>query len=575
MKVCFAYIHQYKNIKDVGISLDSHFLYEYDSERKVLTINDNEQHIDYFYGKNIYSLAVIAGNNGAGKSNALRFILNAVVDGVNDKSKCNGIVVYRDKNGLSYYSNDKNVRVVYNGRTVNETYYMSCQTFFYSSHSIHCIRGEDIFTEEWDGMYNATDSVRMIKDYESYVNANNLNGLRTYENYLITHTGQRGFKLLLFLKDYYMREARLEKLEIPPEVMILPNSSGYYHILDKGNVERGNKQYNGNMRSWQSLKNRVLYDFFITSLINYSCNENDYFSWQPLIESWEEFVKTNESEDIFILWDLWTKGKDHSKELNRIRDVVHAIDYTCDFDDIYGRYHLKIEGNIEKVSRFIDDVYNTREFLAARFIDTAPSYDGVNDAMMSSGEEKFLYLMAELYFSHCIHWQKFDNKKVPTLFVLDEAELGYHPEWQRKFISYLLDFFNHYKQKDIQIVLTTHSPILLSDIARQDTVLLEKEKDKPKLVENHHETFGTNIFELYRDSFFLKEGLMGEYAERVIKKILSDIENKNEVDTLRRRIQLVGDPQIRNYLTMKYASINKDGAVSLLEDQIKQIKERQ
>ena len=68
---------------------------------------------------------------------------------------------------------------------------------------------------------------------------------------------------------------------------------------------------------------------------------------------------------------------------------------------------------------------------------------------------------------------------------------------------------------------------------------------------------------------------MGEYAERVIKKILSDIENKNEVDTLRRRIQLVGDPQIRNYLTMKYASINKDGAVSLLEDQIKQIKERQ
>ena len=67
---------------------------------------------------------------------------------------------------------------------------------------------------------------------------------------------------------------------------------------------------------------------------------------------------------------------------------------------------------------------------------------------------------------------------------------------------------------------------------------------------------------------------MGEFAENVIKKILSDIEEGKDVETLPERIQLIGDPQIRNYLTMKYASINKEGAVSLLEDQIRQIKDK-
>lgn len=119
--------------------------------------------------------------------------------------------------------------------------------------------------------------------------------------------------------------------------------------------------------------------------------------------------------------------------------------------------------------------------MAARYFDVSFSYDASSDAMLSSGEEKLLYLMAEIYYSHILQPKKFDNMDAPSLYVLDEAELGLHPEWQRAFVSYLLAFFDYFPLEDIQIVLTTHSPILLSDILRQDIVLLKKKMKRQSL----------------------------------------------------------------------------------------------
>ena len=106
----------------------------------------------------------------------------------------------------------------------------------------------------------------------------------------------------------------------------------------------------------------------------------------------------------------------------------------------------------------------------------------------------------------------------------------------------------------------------------QDTVLLEKREGKTIPKEEKRETFGTNIFELYRDSFFLKDGLMGEFATRKIKEIVEDVEKSRNVETLAKRISMIGDPQIRNYLTMRFSAINKNDAIDLLNDQIQQIR---
>ena len=584
MKVCYVYIWKYKNLENVGLSIDSHYLYHLNNSTKELSISDNSNHIECFYGKNIYSLCVIAGNNGAGKSNAIRFLLSTAVEGMNEKSSCKGIVVFRDERGkLCYYSSDSEVHVRYDGKDIDKVGFIGCKSFFYSSHAMYKLPhgmlsfgSTDILLEELTGLYNATESVRIVKDYELYSNINALGGNRSYNDYLLAHMSQRSFKLLLFLRDYYLRTKQLAGLTLPPCVLILANSSGYNRYINS--KEYQDKRYGSNIRKWDSLRNKILYEFFITSLLNKAFdnktinNIDEFAKWQPLIDSWESLVIESESDDVISLWETWMIDKNFAIDLNRILSVVKIINTTCTFNETYGRFSLQLKDNYNAVNSFIDSIYKTREFIAARFIDVTLSFNGINEAMMSSGEEKFLYLMAELYYSHIINEEKYDNVDAPSLYVFDEAELGYHPEWQRNFVAYLLDFFNHYDQQGIQIIITTHSPILLSDVTMQDTVLLEKREGKTIPKEEKRETFGTNIFELYRDSFFLKDGLMGEFATRKIKEIVEDVEKSRNVETLAKRISMIGDPQIRNYLTMRFSAINKNDAIDLLNDQIQQIR---
>ena len=571
MKVCYIYIKKYKNLEDIGISLDSHYIFEFDKGKKVLSVHENTRYIACFYGDNIYSLAVIAGKNGVGKSNTLRFLLNAVVDGMGDKSDCEGITVYKDRDRLLCSPEDTDIKVEYNGRPIESCPHKSCRTFFYTSHPIYNIRNWDILAQELGGMYNASDSVRCLYDQEKYVNDGKPKGTLSYYEYLLAHLSQRSFKLLQFLIGYYRNDRVIKGLTIPPYILILVNSSGFYKYTHT-NAIKSDKTYNRQIRDWNDVRNATLYDFFITALLNKTTNQNEYEKWQPLIDGWEKKVRNSQDENVIKLWEEWISGEKYQDELQRILTVVNTINQKCLFNKTTGHFFFYLRDNLDALSEFVSLIYNNREFLAARYFDVALSYDGGTDAMMSSGEEKLLYLLAEIYYSHIIEEKKFDNIKPPTLYVLDEAELGLHPDWQRTFVSYLLAFFDYYQQRNIQILLTTHSPILLSDILRQDIVLLNKEDGHTFVDEKNKETFGTNIFELYRDSFFLNDGLMGKLAEKKITEIVQDIENRRNLENLALRISMIGDPQIRNYLTMKYAAIDQNRAISLLENQIEQIR---
>ncbi|MCG3670753.1 ATP-binding protein [Aliarcobacter butzleri] len=129
------------------------------------------------------------------------------------------------------------------------------------------------------------------------------------------------------------------------------------------------------------------------------------------------------------------------------------------------------------------------------------------------------------------------NHEKNVLFLLDELELGLHPQWQKMIIN-LLSKIKTKKNKKVYFVLTSHSPFILSDIPKENVIFLEKFDDKtekkyPKLdikglengncinVSKHIElkTFGANIHTLLSDGFFMSDGLMGEFAKNKIKTI--------------------------------------------------------
>lgn len=110
-----------------------------------------------------------------------------------------------------------------------------------------------------------------------------------------------------------------------------------------------------------------------------------------------------------------------------------------------------------------------------------------------------------------------------ALLFIDEGETYYHPEWQRRYISTLLEMINHKKRNSrLQIVLTTNSPFILSDILLEDAVYLDKKEDGP-----FDRTLGQNIHTLLKENFFMSYTI-GEYARMFIEDIMLCLQNPEQ-----------------------------------------------
>lgn len=151
---------------------------------------------------------------------------------------------------------------------------------------------------------------------------------------------------------------------------------------------------------------------------------------------------------------------------------------------------------------------------------------------LSSGEKQLLNNFGALIYhlrnldSVVNTGKRYENANI----ILEEIELYFHPEYQRQIVKMLIDKirardFNNLKR--INITFVTHSPFILSDIPLCNVLYLGKEESSE--VGN---TFGANIYDLLRDSFFLTSDI-GELAHSKIDEMIklyhqADSENKRK-----------------------------------------------
>jgi hypothetical protein len=149
--------------------------------------------------------------------------------------------------------------------------------------------------------------------------------------------------------------------------------------------------------------------------------------------------------------------------------------------------------------------------------------------------------------------------------LIDEGEFGFHLKWQRSYVKDLTRFIpklfvnNDGKSVPIQLIFTTHSPVSLSDIPASNVVLLERNdynSDKRVIVKSGldlpQNTFGSNIHDLLRHSFFMGKGYMGLFAEDKINTIINRLNlsnndklNEEEQSKLRKEINQIGEPILK------------------------------
>lgn len=104
-----------------------------------------------------------------------------------------------------------------------------------------------------------------------------------------------------------------------------------------------------------------------------------------------------------------------------------------------------------------------------------------------------------------------------ALIFIDEGELYYHPEWQRRYLATLLDMLQLSEEEGrLQVVFTTNSPFVLSDVLEVDVQYLSGEQ------EEFGKTLGQNIHTLLKNNFFM-DYTIGEYSRKLIETIISQV----------------------------------------------------
>lgn len=259
----------------------------------------------------------------------------------------------------------------------------------------------------------------------------------------------------------------------------------------------------------------------------------------------------------------------------------------------------KIELDFENARKIMDAhkdfLYEMRRFTdnPVGFIDVSPG----NHIDLSSGEKAVLDLLSR--FSFCIEEIKRRKEQsevkgyeegFPQHFILllDEGDMGFHPVWKKKFVKTIVDvlpkFFEMFEGATVQIIFNTHDPLTLSDIPNRNVVYLKKDGDSQKVLAYEDSTrpkrsFGANISTLLSDSFFVEDGLVGDFAIHKIDKTIQWLQNKDDssdADYHRKVIETIDEPLIQKKLSEMFAEKTgqNDLELKVVEAQIRMLEER-
>lgn len=183
----------------------------------------------------------------------------------------------------------------------------------------------------------------------------------------------------------------------------------------------------------------------------------------------------------------------------------------------------------------------------------------IDIAKFSSGERQLLYTFST-YVYHIRNLLSIAKDRVAyrhISLILDEAEICFHPEYQRLFVSrllYLIKSLHLNSHCAFSIIIATHSPFILSDIPRDNILFMDKGVAQKKT--DFVKPLAANISDILFQSFFLKNGFIGEWARFKIDQLLKrDLSWKELSPEERTFINEIGDEYLKKQVKRHFGFI--------------------
>lgn len=593
-KLVYFWVDDFRILKNIGINLGPKYFFNVEKVKKEdgetlrISRKQNRDFIENFFhlengGQSISNITAIVGENASGKSSllyAIRKVLNISSSSL-DRIVFGYLLITEKEGKLMYYTNREvdNIELLLDIR--KDTSSVSLKTIFYSSviDLLNITPGE-----KWD--IDISSNALLYYDCDSSVS------FREIYSIIDIHKWGDTERQLEFLNS--LTTEKREKIE---KIISLPKKLTVF--LGKVTLESESRnKMRKNSIAWSIYSN--LRDRFYTPINSFiglsedDLNHNNYFNaeryhtlrqnilWM-FIDSFFNSVNFDFTDEYFES----NKCLDEVKSASRLEEAFRLFltkqntinKPACEnFLDVLLKLGEKIEiPEGDKIDSFDVSITDAKKLLNAymKYLDaiaqskdkhpynvghqrdtTRYNYPYLYNFLqfewseLSTGEKAYLNLFSRFYYAK--EKDRKDGQGETLLLLIDEGELGFHFQWQKEYVYNLITLLPHiFGERNIQIIFTTHSPITLSDIPKSNIVFLKKDEDtrETKVVKSKNNTFAANINELLIDSFFLRDGLAGKFAQEKIGELIKSIKNKQGDAKDHGRIEkIIGEPILKEYI---------------------------
>ena len=545
-RIVFFWIEKYQEIdfmnhegkflfENFGVNLSSEFHFEYDwnDSKKELSISKKINENLVVYSDKIYDIKVVVGKNGTGKTTLLNLIGN-LSSGKEKYDDLTYAVVWEEEGAMWCYGNN-----------------CKCS-------------GDASFKESLSPFTTIMYSSDFSKYHENQAHIENFFDLRT--NTLLREKGNDSVvqyflaeedRLIDFLVDFSkIKNARNESilwsvLNVPARIIftflddaVLREVS---NIVDKTKKD-GKSGVSG--YAWSFLRKKCTSSFFDEMLFLALLNQ---VKSGEIVESFFESIQ-NYMEEKYP--EIFRDIKGWVEKIN-----VRKMPIVPGGKETYVAM-LNLENDYDMVKEFRDML---------RKINSNVLFMPMSlGRPMSTGEKEYISFFSRLL--PILKRMRKQKKTFDSLLILDEVDRGLHPEWQRiwftKFLECLDAISAHYDVKlNIQLLMATHSPFMLSDFADDNVLKLDRMQDESGFKANVKcdysptKCFGGNIYDIMKDGFFL-ESSIGGFVENQITKMINDVkkckEENRPLSIDYSFVNRIGNPILKSLLLQKIKSAERN-----------------
>ncbi|MEO3736284.1 AAA family ATPase [Shewanella baltica] len=525
MKVCYLWVEKFRNLENFGINLSSEHEFHYEkSTHSIRRINKNKLPDNFFYN-GISDVSAFIGENGSGKSNCIEFIC-MVLKGGKSRVKSDFIIITED-----------------NG------YYTSHQKF--SNKTSAASNNFEATNERYDRGLNGINVIY----FSNVSDDRQLNFEKSVSNISIN---SRDHQTLKFSNQIsFIKSDRFKKLEIEqPDYLLIEVK---YYSIGVGYVD--NKLIKEKLTLFTRLLKRKIKELSLSSQFSTSIKFSIIFKLLKMIIANSQEQSSHKLVTENFLFEERERTEHASKrifeacinhpacqhlsnnyDINFIIKKLENNEFEILDDEIKKpgvAINFLIDYNDNRNKDFIDKlvVLFDKEYLV-RF-----AWWG-----LSSGHTAYLTLFSSIY---C----ELKRTRNDAIVLIDEGDLYLHPKWQIEFFEKLVTVLPSLSTGSIQLVLTSHSPFLLSDLPSQCITILKAENNRAKSIkiQTKSMTFGANLYELYSDIFFLGGKRTGSFAQKKIEFLLKEIDAPNRSPNIKVEVEyykkIIGDKIINHNLT--------------------------